>query len=381
LASTPKVLAGRETLRAAWLRLRGGELTATRAGLSVAVGLAIGVTPLWGLHLVLVLAVCIPLALDAPLAYLAANVSIPVFAPFLTMAELEIGSYLMTGGPLPTSLALVRAHGIGTFARQLVVGTVVFAPTVAVVGGGLAFAVVRLAGRRRGARPTQAGAPIDAAIDRVAARYARSAGRATYHYVRGKLASDPVARTVVGLAGDGSLGDVLDLGCGRGQLGVLLLEARAASRVTGFDWDAKKVAHATRAAEGLDATYAVGDLRTPPDTACDTALLIDVLHYLTAEEQDGVLLAAARAARRTVVVRELDPDRGWRSRVTALQEAVTTTLGYNRGARVNVRPIVAITRLLEATGFAVEVTPCWGATPFANVLVVARRGGPTGATT
>jgi hypothetical protein len=76
-----------------------------------------------------------------------------------------------------------------------------------------------------------------------------------------------------------------------------------------------------------------------------------------------------------VVVRELDPDRGWRSGITRAQERVTTSLGYNRGARVNVRKIEALVAPLRARGFAVRVEPCWGATPFANVLIVAERGG------
>ena len=35
-------------------------------------GLLIGATPLYGLHLILVMAVCVPLKLDVPLSYLAA---------------------------------------------------------------------------------------------------------------------------------------------------------------------------------------------------------------------------------------------------------------------------------------------------------------------
>jgi hypothetical protein len=101
--------------------------------------------------------------------------------------------------------------------------------------------------------------------------------------------------------------------------------------------------------------------------------MIDVLHYLTDEEQDSLLGRAARAARRTLLVRELDPDRGWRSATTRVQEAITTTLGWNVGARVRVRAIAHIERALSLEGFDVTVEPCWGSTPFGNVLVVGRR--------
>jgi hypothetical protein len=112
------------------------------------------------------------------------------------------------------------------------------------------------------------------------------------------------------------------------------------------------------------------DALLPP---CDTVLLVDVLHYMTDAEQDALLARAAAAARTRVVVRELDPDRGWRSTVTRLQERVTTGIGFNRGARVNARRIEAIAGPLRSAGFAVTVQPCWSGTPFSNVLVVGTR--------
>ena len=355
----------------AWERLRGGALTPLRAAASVGVGLAIGVTPLYGAHLLLVLAVCLPLRLDAPLAYLAANISIPVMAPLLTMAEVEIGAFVLTAHALPMDVSLLRARGAGMLVRELVVGTLVFSPAVALVGAATTFVIARGWQRRR----LSTGSPeTRAAIDRVATRYARS--RAAYHYVRSKLACDPVGVRVVDVGAASPLGDVVDVGCGRGQLGVLLLERGVATSVRGLDWDAAKVKLATEAAHGLPAEFSVQDLRSPLGAACDTVLLIDVLHYLTDDEQDALLHEAARTARRMLVVRDLDPDRGWRSAVTRMQELVTTGFRMNRGARVHVRPIARVVEALTDEGFVTDVSPCWGALPLANVLVVARRPEP-----
>ena len=366
----------RERAASVWRRLRGGELTPWRAAASVAIGLAIGVTPLWGVHFLLVLAVCVPLSLDAPIAYLAANVSMPVVAPFLTMAELEIGAFILTGHSLPTTLATLREHGGGLFMREIAVGTAVFSPSIAVLGGTLTFFGTRIASDARARRDPLAWArrlELKQALDRVARRYASGTSRAAHHYVRSKLAADPVAERLVALAPDGGFGEVLDAGCGRGQLGVLLLEHELATHVTGFDWDPNKVELATLAARGLNASFRVGELTLPIQERPDTALLVDVLHYLSAEEQQATLHRVARSTRTMVVVRELDPDRGWRSRMTRVQEAVTTRLRYNRGRHVDPQPISALTGVLEAEGFEVEVSPCWGATPFSNVLLVARR--------
>jgi uncharacterized protein (DUF2062 family)/SAM-dependent methyltransferase len=364
----------------AWTRLRGGELTPGRAAASVAVGLAIGVMPLYGAHLWIVVAVCLVLRLDAALAYLAANISIPPVIPFLLLAEAELGSLARTGHVLALTAAEAHSRAFGELAKEVVVGTAILSPIVAVIGGAVTWGIAARAAKAK-AKPRT---PFEAAVERVAARYA-GGRRAAYHYVRGKLASDPVASRIAALAteaktnaqGERGLGEVVDVGCGRGQLAVLLLEAGNATRVTGFDWDATKVGDARDAATGLAAGFEAGDMREVVVPSCDTVLFVDVLHYLTDAEQDSVLGRAADAARTRVIVRELDPDRGWRSAVTRVQERITTSLGFNRGARVNVRRIETLAAPLRERGFAVRVEPCWGPTPFSNVLIVAERGPAT----
>jgi len=346
-----------------------------RAALSVAVGLAVGTTPLYGFHLWIVLALCVPLRLDAALAYLAANISLPPVVPFLLLAEVEIGSLVRTGHTVAVTALEARARAFGELAKELAVGTAIFSPSAGAFGGAIAWAI---ATRARAKRPDERRAALHEAIGRVAARYA-GGRRAAYGYVRGKLASDPVAARVATI---GPLGEVVDVGCGRGQLAVLLVEAGCATRVRGVDWDADKIDDATKAAKDAkrapalaNMSFEVGDARVAEIGPCDTVLFVDVLHYMTDAEQDAALTRAAHAARARVIVREIDPDRGWRSAVTQAQEWVTTGLGYNRGARAraNARSIEAIAATLRASGFAVNAEPCWGATPFANVLIVGER--------
>ena len=138
----------RPRLREAWARLRGGELTPKRAASSVAVGLAIGVTPLWGAHWALVLAVCVPLELDAAIAFLASNVSLPFIAPFLTFAEIEIGAWLRTGHALPLDVEAVRANGVGGFLAELAIGSVVLAIALASLGFAVTYGLVARKRRR-----------------------------------------------------------------------------------------------------------------------------------------------------------------------------------------------------------------------------------------
>lgn len=141
--------ATRERLREAWRRLRGGELTPGRAAASVAIGIAIGVTPLWGVHWALVLAVCLPLRLDASVAYLASNVSLPFIAPFITFAEIALGSRILRGSWPALGPEEVKHVALGTMLGELAIGTVIVAVSGAALGAILAYGSTALVRRRR----------------------------------------------------------------------------------------------------------------------------------------------------------------------------------------------------------------------------------------
>lgn len=224
--------------------------------------------------------------------------------------------------------------------------------------------------------------PTEHAIERTARRFERAASKkGDYYFARGKLSGDPATKAIASL---GSLGSVLDLGCGRGQLAVLLLEAELATSVRGVDWDDTKIAFATRASEGLHATFERGDARAVTGELVDTVLLVDVLHYFGRGEQDALLVRASRLVRPggILVVREADKGRGLRSLTTRIQEGVGTWARVNVGERVIFRDVRhELQPLLEAEGFSCEVKPCWGLTPFSNVLLVAHRGPAGGSAT
>lgn len=213
-------------------------------------------------------------------------------------------------------------------------------------------------------------------ILRTARRFAIVDGKEqkpTYHYVAMKLRRDPATQAVAALA---PLGDILDIGCGRGHLALFLLECAAASRVRGFDWDARKVAIANHAAAGLDATFEKADMRGAPLESADTVLLVDVLHYLSVEAQDELLDRAADAVRPggRLVIRDAAAGRGWRSLVTRIFEWIGMAIRLNLGERMRVRDVAGeLVPRLEARGMTCTVEPCWKGTPFSNVLLVAAK--------
>ncbi len=208
---------------------------------------------------------------------------------------------------------------------------------------------------------------------RVARRY-RGCGRGIYGYVASKLTFDPVHRDVLALADEEHFGNVLDLGSGRGQLGVALLEAGLASSVVGMDRRIRHLAQACHAAGGLPYYAVAQDLSLPlAVVSATTVLLIDVLYQLADDAQHATLLAACRAAQDRILIRTLDPDRGVRSRLSVGVERMMHPVSPHSGALVNPWKLPRLLALLTERGFATSITPCWGRTPFANVLIIGRR--------
>ncbi len=212
-----------------------------------------------------------------------------------------------------------------------------------------------------------------AALARTAARY-RATDRFSRHYVAAKLRRDPVYAALLALATEAPLGEVLDLGCGRGQVALALLEAGLASAVQGFDWPGEALTAAARAGTGLPFRAVPADLATLAVLpAADTVLFIDVLYQIEESAQARLLALAAAAARRRVLVRTLDPGHGARSSFTLALELLGRRFWPNTGETVRPVPPRAIAAQLEAAGFTVTISPCWRGTPFANVLLDARR--------
>jgi 2-polyprenyl-3-methyl-5-hydroxy-6-metoxy-1,4-benzoquinol methylase len=211
-------------------------------------------------------------------------------------------------------------------------------------------------------------------IERTARRFARAAeSNSQYHYVAIKLQRDPSTRAIAALA---PLGEVFDLGCGRGHLALFLLENGSATRARAVDWDEEKIRIAKRAAIGLDASFEAIDIRKVALEKADTVLLVDVLHYLDAAQQDALLEQAADMVRPggRLVVRDATLGRGWRSAFTIFVEWISRLVRFNLGERVHVRDVEReYVPKLEAKGLRCTVEPCWHGTPFANVLVVATR--------
>lgn len=212
------------------------------------------------------------------------------------------------------------------------------------------------------------------AVDRVAKRYA-GAPLADRIYARQKLLHDPVVDALCQVSDH--LGVVTDAGCGRGQTGLWLLETGRASKLSGFDWDERKVGVATIAG-GKDATFSVGDLLTADYPASDCVLLLDVLHYLPRDAQKRVVASAAASLTPggAVLLREVDASGQRQSWFTRIAEHLGTAIGYNRASSLEFLPAETYVAWMQKLGLVTRVIRAEGAQVFHNVLIVGRRSAP-----
>ncbi len=207
----------------------------------------------------------------------------------------------------------------------------------------------------------------------------RPAGRIAYHFARGKLRGDPVYRAVW----EGGLlpreGTLLDLGCGGGLLLALVASAKKRG---GPDLGLVGVETRTRAAAvasvalGDEAQIITADVRVHPLPAARTIVLFDVLSMMPAQEQDALLAVLLRALESggTLLVREVDAGAGWRFHTVQAANRFKAWAFRTRGVRFTFRTLSEWREWLERAGLTVEVRPMGQGTPFANVLLVARKG-------
>lgn len=207
--------------------------------------------------------------------------------------------------------------------------------------------------------------PVRQIAERIAARFS---SRFLQGYVRSKLKTDPVYEAVR-LRLEGHEHPLVDVGCGVGLLPLFLREHAFPQPIVAIDFDERKIASAPRM-DGV--TFQVGDAREPLP-AGHSVLMLDLLHYFTTDEQRAILANAARAVPDggVVIIRDAVNDGSWRYRATYAAEAFARLVFWLKAERLNFPTRETIESAF--TGFAKEIVPLYGKTPFNNYLFVFKR--------
>jgi SAM-dependent methyltransferase len=213
-----------------------------------------------------------------------------------------------------------------------------------------------------------------------------------WEFARAKLRGDPVYRDVLASGWLPASGVLVDVGCGPGLLLALLAQAAEDAQDGHWPPDGWPRPPAGLHLHGIEvrpraadlARYALGDgaeIQTAdardarlPD-AIDLVAIFDVLHMIDRASQRPLVarIAAAMRPGGILLVREADAAAGWRFRLVRLGNRCTALLRGRWRPQFAFRTAAEWQAELAALGFDVSVAPMGQGTPFANVLLVARR--------
>lgn len=345
-----------------------------RDPLAVGVGVFIGCTPLYGLHLIICVLVADLLRLNRLKVYLAANISNPLLLPFLVFLEIQAGALIRRGSAHALTREYISSVSPWSFGLDLVVGSIAVG---LILGISLGLTTYFTIGRRQG------DPAFSALVSRATERYATSSLTA-WEFANAKLRADPVYRTALqpGMLPGGDT--LIDIGCGQGLTLALLAEAREAgadagapsgrwpvyNRFIGIDTRPRVAALTAEALAGTPTDVLTADAAVTPLPPCDAVLLFDVLHMMPIDAQNRVLDAVHAALRPggVVLVREADANAGWRFRLVRFGNRLKALLFRQWHQQFAFRRPEEWVACFRAIGFQVEVFPGPASHPFGNTL-------------
>ncbi len=105
---------------------------------SIALGVFIGLSPFWGFHTLLVISLAVLFKLNKVLAFVASNVSLPPFIPFVIAASLFLGAPFVSGYSNILSQDL-NFELVKNNLLQYVIGSAILASTLSLISGVATF--------------------------------------------------------------------------------------------------------------------------------------------------------------------------------------------------------------------------------------------------
>ena len=367
----------RSWVRRLYMTLRTEHRTPGKVGLGVGLGVFVGCSPFWGVHLPISVLLATVFRLNRMIVYAATYIvgNLLTAVPLL-FAEVQLGHHLLHRAWLPITLADIPTLDVflGVF-TDLLVGSLVLGFAFGVALGVFAWALARAGGHHEAYREV-----VDAIVVRYVDVSIRDAEAA-----RSRLLNDPMYPFLIEEEVLGKGYRILDLGCGRGLTGVLESLFTRASEPRwyfGVDRSDRYIRAARQALDDVPGcTVQTLDLRDFDPPAADVVVVNDVLRFLPFTSQDALLRRLARAlppgAR--MFVREKDAAGGWRFTWGAFVDASKILVPGHPRHGTHYRRAGDLRNALLAAGFIVrDRTVARASSPAWVFLEAVRRPAATG---
>ena len=120
-----------------------------RDAAAIGLGLFVGSSPFYGLHLPICWALAWLLKVNRLKAAVASNFSIPLIAPWLLLIELKAGAWLRHGSPQRLTVDAVRAAGLTNISIDLLTGSAIVGSCLGLSGAAVTYGILRFSSRSR----------------------------------------------------------------------------------------------------------------------------------------------------------------------------------------------------------------------------------------
>jgi uncharacterized protein (DUF2062 family)/SAM-dependent methyltransferase len=360
------------------------DLTPGRAAAAVFLGLFIGIVPIYGFQLLAAVGVALLFKLNKPLTVASTFINNALLRPLIIVSAVELGYLLRSGSFRPFHLSALKGAHVKEEILAFVIGSVVLGVLVGGAGAAITAVVVRVKAPADPdlRNPDLRNPGLRDRVRFVRQMFARCAW-ADRGFVRWKLRLDRIFGLLAGLlaAEDPGSGTVVDLGCGYGMALSFAAFGSGSRRLVGCDLNAHRIAVARQALSTLHAELSVADVRSLDLPPAGLILILDVLQYLSADEQLSLLqrCCAALAPNGILFFRVHDRERGPWSTITMAFDRLVFACG-----RVGVQPVTLpaaqYQSVLEDAGMQVEERRFRNHLPLAHILFIAKKplaGGTT----
>lgn len=254
------------------------------AARAVFLGIFIAQVPIYGFQSVTALALAVYFGLNKPLTLAATFINNPLLQPFLVALSVMAGHFLLTGHLQHFFIPEMSMKALKQGLAEFVTGSIALGFVLGGLGAAITYVVVLV---------KQPSDPRERERARFVNQLFAKCGSSDRGFVRWKMRLDRIFGILA--AQDLGSGAAVDLGCGHGIALGFAAFAHPDRAIYGCDLDSSRIRAAQQAFGSLNASFRVADVREFEIPHAGLILILDVLQYLSREEQRALVLRCCAA--------------------------------------------------------------------------------------